>query len=291
VSRSGFKAILTGGTGLLGGYLIPALQLRGADVLACGGPGRATAGLDLADQSALAELFQRMKPEVVIHTAALSAIADCARDPDLARRVNVEGTLNVARAAEAVGSRLVHVSTDLVFDGEHAPYDERAEARPCSVYGATKLAAETEALSTRRAVVVRVSLLFGPTRTARRGFFDQQLESLRAGAPLSLFEDEWRTPLSLRGASESLAAIAVSEIDGLLHLGGPERMSRYEMGVRLARVAGCSAEGIARASRTAAPGERRPRDVSLDSSLVHRAVAPASGSFEEECERMLRALA
>lgn len=282
--------LITGATGLLGGHLLAEIARRGISGVGCGGPSRGAGGLDLCDRAAVFALFESVRPSAVIHTAALSAIAECARDSARARAINVDGAANVAAAANAVGARLVHVSTDLVFGGDEAPYAEDAAPAPTSVYGATKLASEEAVLGSPRAVIARVSLLFGPTRTARRGFFDQQLESLRAGTSIALFDDEWRTPLSLRAAAEGLVALAQADDVGVFHLGGPERMSRHEMGVRLARAASCSSEPITRSSRTAVAGEPRPRDVSLDTSRF-RARFPelASGTFEEEIARMFAA--
>lgn len=278
---------VTGATGLLGPYVVAALERAGANVVAWGGASR-PGGVDLEDASSIERALAGAKPNAVVHVAALSAIADCARDPDRARRINVDGTRALARAAETHGARFVHVSTDLVFDGEGAPYAEEAPASPLSVYGTTKRDAELAALSIEDAVVVRVSLLFGPSRSSRIGFFDQQLAALRQGKPLALFDDEWRTPLSLRAAADGLTALAASSFRGVVHLGGPERMSRAEMGERLAKVAGVT-PNIARGSRSAVPGEPRPRDVSLDSSLFTR-LFPDVGprrSFDEECAQML----
>ncbi len=280
---------MTGATGLLGGHLLAAAARRSEHAIGVGGPSRRDGGVDLADRAAVEALFARVRPDVVIHAAALAAIADCARDPELARRINVEGTSVAARAAAAAKARFVYVSTDLVFDGEHAPYAEDAATGPTSVYGRTKRDAELEALAAPGAVVVRVSLLFGPTLTARKGFFDVQLEALRNGTPMPLFTDEWRTPLSLDRAAEGLLAIASSDATGTLHFGGPERMSRYEMGVRLARVIGVSGSNIVAATRTSVTStELRPRDVALDSSKL-RGLVPeiVMGSFEDECRRML----
>ena len=278
---------MTGATGLLGGHLLAAAGAS-EHTIAVGGPGRGHGGVDVGDSAAVGALFARVRPDVVIHAAVLGAMADCARDPELARRINVEGTAVVRRAAATSGARLVHVSTDLVFGGEHAPYAEDAVTAPTSVYGRTKRDSELEALAAPDSVVVRVSLLFGPTRNARKGFFDLQLEALRAGAPISLFTDEWRSPLSLRAAAEGLLAIAASDVTGTLHFGGPERMSRHEMGLRLARVIGVSGSNIVGASRTSvATTEPRPRDVTLDSSKLRRLVPEITMGFEDECLRML----
>jgi len=280
---------VTGATGLLGGHLIAAAARRSEHVVGVGGPSRGTGGVDLSDRTAVDALFARVRPDVVLHAAALGGVADCARDPELARRSNVEATACTARAAAARGARFVHVSTDLVFDGEHAPYSEDDVTKPTSVYGRTKRDSELEALAVPDAVVVRVSLLFGPTRSARIGFFDQQLAALRSGAPITLFTDEWRTPLSLRAAAAGLLAIASSDVTGTLHFGGPERMSRHEMGTRLARVIGIRAPSIVAGTRTAvATPEPRPRDVALDSSKLRSCLPEiTTGSFEDECRQML----
>jgi dTDP-4-dehydrorhamnose reductase len=199
----------------------------------------------------------------------------------------VVGTANVARAAARAGARLVHVSTDLVFDGENAPYAEDAATCPLSVYGRTKVDAELEAARAPGSVIVRLSLLFGPRRTDRRGFFDAQLAALRSGEPITLFDDEWRTPLSYRAAAEALAAVARGSLTGIVHAGGPERMSRLEMGLRLARRLGIDAPAVSRLSRLSVGGEPRARDVALDTALLCRTHPELSRrSFEDECAAM-----
>jgi len=302
------SVLVTGATGLLGGYLTrsPALASAGS-IVGCGGPARAgqpvrreshgtssAERVDLGDRDEVARLFDRLvasnrRPGLVLHAAALAAVGDCARDPSLARRVNVEGTAHLAAAARDVGARLLVVSTDMLFDGEHAPYAEDSPTCPASVYGRSKREAELAALDgTTDVVVVRVSLLFGPTLTSRRGFFDTQLAALRSATALTLFDDEWRTPLSLLAAAEGLAAVARSELRGLVHLGGPERMSRWDMGLRLARVTGAPTSSLIASSRLSVGGEPRPADLSLDSSAFRRRFpGMATASFEEECARML----
>jgi dTDP-4-dehydrorhamnose reductase len=210
--------------------------------------------------------FREAQPDAAIHAAAMAAVSDCTRDLARAAAVNTGATGELAELCAAAGARLVFVSTDLVFDGERAPYREADEPAPLSVYGRTKAAAERAVLKSPGHAVVRVSLLFGPSINGRANFFDKQIEALRGGQPVCLFHDEWRTPLGLATAAKALVAIADSNVGGIVHLGGPERMSRVEMGVRLARFLGIRAAGIEPASRQTAGGEPRPRDVSLDST-------------------------
>jgi dTDP-4-dehydrorhamnose reductase len=182
--------------------------------------------------------------------------------------VNVEGTAALAEEAEKAGARFVLVSTDLVFDGSKGSYRESDPVAPLSVYGGTKAEAEAEAAACGRHVIARASLLYGPSIVGRPSFFDEQVAALRTNRPLNLFEDEWRTPLSLAAAARALLAIAHSDFRGMIHLGGPERLSRLEMGMLLANHLGTGRQAIVRATREGASSpEPRPRDTSLDSAL------------------------
>jgi dTDP-4-dehydrorhamnose reductase len=267
------RVLLTGATGKLGAYLLRHLRSVGVDVTAWGGSqrgelfGTVLRPVDLADADAVAAAFADARPDAILHSAAVALISDCYRDPERARAVNVAGTARLAELAADAGARLLFVSTDIVFDGERGNYREDDPPSPLSVYGRTKADAEAAVLSTRRGVVVRVSLLFGPCLTGRPSFFDDQAAALRAGRPVKLFLDEWRTPLGLATAARALAAVASSDVTGLLHLGGPERLSRLEMGLRLAAHLGSNPELVVPVRRDDVPSpEPRPRDTSLDSS-------------------------
>jgi dTDP-4-dehydrorhamnose reductase len=161
----------------------------------------------------------------------------------------------------------VLVSTDLVFDGEHAPYREEDTPAPLSVYGKTKVTAEEAVRSLPRGVVARLSLLYGPSLSGRPSFFDEQAAALRAGRPVTLFDNEWRTPLDLATAARALTALAASDVTGIVHIGGPQRLSRLEMGRQLAKFLGVERPNLVVVSRNDHPAaEPRPRDTSLDSS-------------------------
>jgi dTDP-4-dehydrorhamnose reductase len=264
--------LITGASGLLGAYLVRAIDDR-QRLVAWGGPsggecfGLRLQRINLTDAKGVRDEFRLARPTVVIHTAAMARVGDCYRHPELAAETNVGATLTLAGCCAEQGARLVLVSTDLVFDGEAAPYKEEDSPNPVSVYGRTKRAAEEAALKVPNSAVVRVSLLYGPALHGRFSFFDDQVVSLRNGRPITLFRDEWRTPLDLVTAASALLGIARSEFTGLLHVGGPERMSRLEMGLRLAKVLGVDPSPIVAADRDSVPAtEPRPRDVSLDSS-------------------------
>ncbi len=266
------RLVITGAGGLLGAYLLRAAE-DADELFAWGGPsggerfGIPLRAIDLTNATATAEAFRADRPDVVLHAAARARVADCARDPEGALRANAGATATLARLAADAGARLVYVSTDLVFDGEGAPYREADRPRPVSAYGRSKQAGEKAVLDVPRSAVVRVSLLYGPALHGRPSFFDEQLNALRGGKPVPLFRDEWRTPLDLLTAARALLAVARSDYTGILHVGGPERISRLEMGRRLAESWGLDASPIIATDRDAVPAtEPRPRDVSLDSS-------------------------
>jgi dTDP-4-dehydrorhamnose reductase len=196
----------------------------------------------------------------------MSRVDQCYANKEEAHQVNAVATSQLADLAERHEARLVMVSTDLVFDGSAPPYAEEAAACPRSHYGRTKLLGEQAVLSHRQGLVARVSLLFGPARNGRLTFFDQQREALQRREPCRLFADEWRTPLSLSMAARVLRQLALSDKTGLVHVGGPERMSRLEMGERLAKFLGLSTEAIVPVhQKELVTPEPRPSDVSLDS--------------------------
>jgi dTDP-4-dehydrorhamnose reductase len=267
------RVLITGASGQLGAYLLAALRAGGDHVIAWSGSRTGTLEgiplhpVDLANPAAVSAAFAEARPDAVLHAAAWARISDCEQDPAVARQVNVEGTALLARLAAAGGARLVFVSTDLVFDGEKAPYREEDTPRPVSEYGRSKTAAEEVVREVAHSVVARVSLLFGPSRMGRLAFFDDQVAALRQGRPLTLFRDEWRTPLDLATAARGLLELLRSDFCGTLHLAGPERMSRLEMGQRLAAHLGVDGSGIGARLRADLPGsELRPRDVSLDTT-------------------------
>src|SRR5262245_21090158 len=175
--------LVTGASGLLGAYLLREARSCAEAVVAWSGSclgereGVPLRPVDLADPAALTSAFHEARPDVIVHAAAISSAEQCRRDLETSHRVNTYATAKLAELAAKAGARLVFVSTDLVFDGEFAPYYENAEPAPLSLYGQTKAEAERGVLHFGGSVA-RVSLLFGPSRAGRPGFFDQQVASL-----------------------------------------------------------------------------------------------------------------
>jgi dTDP-4-dehydrorhamnose reductase len=207
----------------------------------------------------------------VIHTAALSQPNRCEQEPDLSYATNVEATRVVAQFCGSHQIPFAFTSTDQVFDGLAAPYDETSSPSPISVYGRHKVKAEAiiQALHPA-AAICRMPLLYGPPSPTAECFLQGFLRTLRAGQPLHLFTDEFRTPVYVEDAALGLL-LALERTSGLLHLGGPERLSRYDFGLRMAEVFGLD-KGLILPSKQAdvtlpAP---RPPDVSSTSQKAFK---------------------
>lgn len=288
--------LITGASGQLGAYVLRELQRQGEkDVI--GWTGQTTGELfgftlqpmPLHDAEALRLGWSRWHPDVVIHTGAMARVEACYRDPRTAFAVNVVGSGQLAQCAAGSQVRFIYLSTDLVFDGERGDYSEQDEPRPLSIYGSTKLAGERCVAQYPGSVIVRLSLLFGPGLGRQHTFFDRLVDALRRGLTMPLFVDEYRTPLFLAAAAEALLHVARSSVTGLWHLGGAERLSRWEMGVQLAERLGADPQLIEPTSSNGRFAEPRPRDVSLNSSRFQEAFPQVE--IPDYGESLTRALA
>lgn len=249
------RILVTGASGFLGGHVVAAVRAMGHVPCTTSRSG-GDAAVDLTAPGMVDAVRMALRPDVVIHLAAMARLGDCEQGPDRARRVNAQlpGEL-----AERFGARLVAASTDLVFDGRHAPYALTAPVGPLSVYGASKAEGE-ERVRAHGGRVVRLPLLFGPDGKGR-GASASLRRALRESRAVPLYPNEYRTPLHAADAAKALVALAV-EPDGpvLVHLTGPERVSRWEFGVRF-----CRAHGLptTRLQPIDCVDPLRPRDVSL----------------------------
>lgn len=262
---------VTGATGYLGHELVAELRRRGQVPELWG---RAQ-GYELEDPFELDERvrarLERARSEdaearpLLLHLGGESRWGRCESEPERAWRVNAESTAVFSAALANAGGRLVYVSTDLVFDGEHSPYEPGVEPRPTSTYGRTKRAGEWYTLGGDAHLVVRLPLLYGPSFDGQRGASDMVLRAASAAQKLRLFVDEWRTPLHVRKAAAVLVDLALRpDVVGVTHPEVEARTSRWELGLRIAAEHGLDAGRLFEmASRHEMPGPARPEDCSL----------------------------
>ncbi|MBS2937444.1 NAD(P)-dependent oxidoreductase [Nocardioides sp. J2M5] len=240
------RLLVTGGrTGYLGRHVVRAAA--GHDVVAVG-----SADADVRDAGAVAALLERHRPDVVVHTAYVQSDHE----------VTATGAAHVADATADRGARLVLVSSDVVFGGSPEPYAEDAPTDPVNDYGRAKVEAERAALATcDDVVVVRTSLILGDGASVH----EQLVRDLAGGADGALFEDERRTPAHVEDLAAALVELAGNDVQGVLHCGGADALSRLELGRLVARRDDLD-PGALRAGRRADLADPGPVDVRLDSS-------------------------
>ena len=225
---------ITGATGYLGSEL------------ACLAPDSTTERVEVLDAAALLALLERLRPDVVIHTAYR-------QDGDGAREIVVDGSDNVARTAVAVGARLIHLSTDVVFDGRKGfAYLEDDEPSPCTGYGRAKADAEVRVADVAPdALIVRTSLIMGGP-----GHEPSKHELVARDGAATFYDDEIRSPIQVGDLASALLELAALDVSGPLNVAGADDVSRAEL-----------AELVAgRSVRRAPAPPGRPLDCSLDSS-------------------------
>ncbi len=272
------KILITGASGLLGHNTALATQDRhevlGTYLRSARPAIRNAVRLDLTARHAATDIFRRFRPHVLIHTAAMTQPAQCEKEPDLARKFNVDATRQLAQMCEKTGARMIHISTDLVFDGRKGDYVEGDEPAPLSRYGESKLTAEREVGSIlENHTILRVALMYGKSPGGRRSADEAIVAAQREGRTLHLFTDEYRTPISAAAVADVLLRLIDRELTGLYHCGGSEKLSRYDFAKKLSEFVPLDMGLIKPASITEAPTvPPRAPDVSLNSEKLQQAL-------------------
>lgn len=257
------RLFITGGTGYLGGALLriaAGYYVLGASYLSQHPPASPHIDwtpLDVRDPQAVRAALVRFRPDIVIHTAFVQY------GPDLVA-ITAEGSGHVATAAAEIQARLIHMSSDVIFDGERAnPYTEEDRPDPISAYGEAKAIAERlVAAAHPGATIVRTSLIYGFDPIDRQTQFALEIAAgLRSDR---LFSDEYRCPIYVDDLAVALLELGETDYAGVLNLAGAERLSRYEMGTLLVRALGHDPVRIG-AGLSADLPVRRPRNCALDS--------------------------
>lgn len=266
-------AWVTGAAGLIGSYLLQTAAQSGASwrVISL-----TRADLDLLDFDSVRERFRRQQPKLIVHCAALSQSPACQKEPELARRMNVETTRLLAELAEE--APFIFFSTDLVFDGRKGNYVESDSVNPLSVYAETKVEAEACVLKNPRHTVIRTSLNGGTSRTGNRGFNEQLRNAFASKRPVRLFVDEFRSPIPAIETARAVWNLATRGATGLFHVAGGERLSRWQIGELIAARWPQLHPELQPESLASYEGAPRSPDTSLDSSKAEALLgAPLPG--------------
>ncbi len=245
---------------------------------------------DLTDFRELRKLFREIRPDAVIHTAAASGPNYCQTHEEESHKINVDASIHIAGLCADSRIPCVFTSTDLVFDGLKAPYREEDPVSPINTYGEQKALAEEGMLRKYPdAAICRMVLMFGLPGTVSESFIQPMMKAMKEGRGLRLFTDEFRNPVSAQSAVHGLF-IALDKVKGLIHLGGRERMSRYDFGRLLAEVSGHQdARLIPCLQKDVSMAAPRAPDVTLESSKAY-ALGFSPLPLREELKELLRRL-
>ena len=223
------------------------------------------AKVDLSDFRSTKSVLDAFKPDAIIHAAANSNLDDCEQNREAARKINVESTKNLAEYSAKKNVRFIFVSSDMVFNGKSGMYSEEDTTSPISYYGETKVMAEEFVKKTcRNFVIARSALIYG--RSLEGGFsFSQWIEKkLNHGERMSLYTNQFRTPIYVANLAEVLIELAFNTFTGTLHLAGANKINRFDFGKQLCKLGGYSIDvldpSLMNNAKTIAP---RPKDISL----------------------------
>ncbi len=234
------KHLVIGASGQVGGYLFRALADAGEDVegtyysFHISGLQR----LDIRREGRVQELIAAVEPENIYLPAAQSNVEYCEVNGPDAARTNILGTHYVVQAANDVGAKVVFFSSDYVFDGKAGPYREDAAAHPINVYGWQKLAGEHYvALHASDFLIIRTTVVYGWERQGKN-FICHLLRRLRAGSMIHVPTDQIGSPTYAPNLADAVAGLAITGKQGVYHVAGPERVSRYDFACEAARAFG-----------------------------------------------------
>jgi dTDP-4-dehydrorhamnose reductase len=277
------RVAVTGAAGLFGYALVQAFR-EGHSVAALGHQ-----DADITRLDDLRSIFAKVRPEVVVHPAGIPDLDVCEADPALGFLVNVHGARNVVTAAREVGAAVAHISTDAVFDGgKRTPYIESDSANPPTVYGRTKLRAETIVRELPEHWVFRVSVLFGP---GKANFISKGLRKIKAGEAWVVAADQMGSATYTSDAAARIREVVEARRHGLFHLSNSGACSRLDLARRAAELAGLDASlVVGKASKEMGRQAKRLEYSVMEMDALRQAGFPAMRPWQEALTEYVAAL-
>ena len=282
------KIFVSGGSGLLGRKIAEIATIRGYEVYAGYCHNKPEFGepikLDLSRYGDL-EVIYKIRPEIIIHAAALTNVDECETNKELAYEINVQGTRRLSEIGKELGAFVVYISTDYVFDGAKGMYCEGDMTNPINHYGKTKLEGEHVVKTICEDwIIARTSVLYG-WNPAKPNFVTWALDELMAGNRIKIVSDQFNSPTLSDNLADMLIELIKRDEHGVFHTSGGERISRYDFAIKIAEIFDLNSELIEpitsdQLNWTA----KRPADSSLDVSKISNIEKPLT--IEESLEKM-----
>jgi len=264
------KIGITGANGMLGRALVTVLSKRYKVFATSRSKGIEGEDIewdcfDLTDAKLLDKWLDKVKPDLVVHCAAIVNVDFCEENPELATLLHVETTRAMSYYLEKNKGRLIYISTDSVFDGRKSnSYSESDSVNPLNVYAKTKLMGEFFVKSMTQGLVLRTNII-GQTRRGETSFFEWVLKELSDNKPLNLFYDVKFSPLDVYSLSFFIEKIVENPLVGLYHCASNDGISKYDFGREVARIFQLSDSNINRTSINDAEFKaHRPKNMTLN---------------------------
>lgn len=284
------KVVITGANGFVGRHLLNHLvSKRFGEIYATSlnedrypGEGYFFLEVDLTEKEQVDFIINRIKPDFIINTAALSSIPACEENPEEARIINTEAVRYLAEAAETNGARLIQISTDFVFNGKHSvPYNEFDSVSPINVYGRTKADAEklvTEILP-QDSAILRIAVVYGQSLEGQHSNIVELISNkLNYGEEITLVNDQWRTPTYVGDICYAIEQAMKHKATGIYHITGSELFTIHALGVYIAQLLRCDPSLII---ATTSNDELRPAYTPLSNEKAKETLGYTTISIEQ----------
>lgn len=278
------KILVTGATGQLGHDVAEELAKRGHEPIGVG-----SADMDITSEEQVRKIFDRVRPEAVVHCAAYTAVDRAEDEPELCRRINAEGTRRIARFCREYGCKLLYISTEYVFEGEgERPWEPDDTPNPLNVYGQSKYEGEQavqECLD--KYFIVRISWVFG---LHGGNFVRTMLRLGRERGAVKVVDDQIGSPTYTRDLSILLADMAESEKYGIYHASNEGFCSWYEFAAEIFRKAGLRVDVTPVDSGSFPTKARRPHNSRMNKDKIVKNGFNKLPSWQDALGRYLREL-
>ena len=225
------------------------------------------------DAVEMRKIIADFNPNLVINTIALTNIEFCERNPEYAHTINVLSAQNIATISHNIGAKLVHISTDHIFNGSNSWNTEQTPASPVNVYADTKLSSETAVLkSCSDALIVRTNF-FGCGTSVRESFSDWVINGLSSRTHMNMFNDVYFTPILVNDLIDIILNLVNINATGIYHIGGSDRISKYEFALMISDIFQCENAYIRSSSIDSMEHlVKRPKDMSLSCDKTQKAL-------------------
>ena len=236
------KLLITGASGLYGSKLAKIASAKGFEVYSGYNKDPPTFGIpvqfDVSAKEQVEKTFKKVKPEIVVHAATLTDVDRCETDKQLAWKINVEGTRHMVEETRKMEAFLIYISTDYVFNGNKGLYVENSRPDPINYYGFTKLKAEEYVKAmVDKYCIARTSVIFGSVpATGKVNFALWLLNKLKRNEKINIITDQWNSPTLNTNLAEMTIEIVERQLNGVFHLSGATRISRYDFAMLLSKI-------------------------------------------------------